>query len=151
MVIVAISHHILVICLLHSTLVAVLEFPWVIRVIHCDPLGQVRRNCCVLKEQVLGCPIKEAGAVIIGTGRSDYPNQVNNLLAFPGIFRGALDAKAKKITEGMKMAAAKALAYLIKDDELTADYILPSAFDERVVKEVSEAVKKAAIEEGVIR
>lgn len=94
---------------------------------------------------------KEAGAVIVGTGRSDYPNQVNNLLAFPGIFRGALDANATKITEGMKMAAAKALAYLIKDEELNADYILPSAFDERVVKAVSEAVKKAAIEEGVIR
>ena len=94
---------------------------------------------------------KEAGAVIVGTGRSDYPNQVNNLLAFPGIFRGALDAKAKKITEGMKLAAAKALAYLIKDDELNADYILPSAFDERVVPAVSEAVKKVAIEEKVTR
>ena len=94
---------------------------------------------------------KEAGAVIVGTGRSDYPNQVNNLLAFPGIFRGALDAKAKKITEGMKMAAAKALANLITDEEINPDYILPSAFDERVVKAVSEAVKQVAIEEKVVR
>ncbi len=94
---------------------------------------------------------KKGGALIIGTGRSDYPNQVNNLLAFPGIFRGALDAKATKITEGMKMAAAKALAYLISDDELNAEYILPSAFDERVVSAVSKAVKDEAIKSGYIR
>lgn len=94
---------------------------------------------------------KKGGALIIGTGRSDYPNQVNNLLAFPGIFRGALDAKATKITEGMKMAAAKALAYLISDDELNAEYILPSAFDERVVPAVSKAVKDEAIKSGYIR
>ncbi len=94
---------------------------------------------------------KKGGAVIIGTGRSDYPNQVNNLLAFPGIFRGALDAKATKITEGMKMAAANALAYLIKDDELSADYILPTAFDERVVPAVSKAVAEEAIKSGFIR
>lgn len=94
---------------------------------------------------------KEGGAVIIGTGRSDYPNQVNNLLAFPGIFRGALDAKATKITESMKLAAAKALADLITDEELNAEYILPSAFDERVVPAVSKAVAEEAIKSGFIR
>lgn len=91
------------------------------------------------------------GALIVGTGRSDFPNQVNNLLAFPGIFRGALDANATKITEGMKMAAANALAYIIKDEELKNDYILPLAFDDRVVKAVSSAVKECAIQERVIR
>lgn len=94
---------------------------------------------------------KKGGAMIVGTGRSDYPNQVNNLLAFPGIFRGALDAKATKITEGMKMAAAYALAYLIKDEELNVDYILPSAFDERVVPAVSKAVADEAIKSGFVR
>jgi malate dehydrogenase (oxaloacetate-decarboxylating) len=91
------------------------------------------------------------GAVIVGTGRSDYPNQINNLLAFPGIFRGALDAKATKITEGMKMAAAKALANLIDDKDLKPDYIIPSAFDERVVPAVAKAVAEEAIKAGVIR
>ncbi len=93
----------------------------------------------------------DAGAMIVGTGRSDYPNQVNNLLAFPGIFRGALDAKATRITENMKLEAAKALANLIPDNELSADYILPTAFDERVVKAVSNAVKNEAITSGFIR
>ena len=92
---------------------------------------------------------KEANAYIIGTGRSDYPNQINNLLAFPGIFRGTLDSKAKKITEEMKMAASYAIASLIKDDELNVDYIIPSCFDKRVVEAVSKAViieaKKANI------
>ena len=83
----------------------------------------------------------EAGAFIIGTGRSDYPNQINNVLAFPGLFRGALDARAKAITEEMKMEAAKAIASIIKDDELRPDYIIPSPFDKRVVEVVSEAVK----------
>ena len=91
------------------------------------------------------------GAVIVGTGRSDYPNQINNLLAFPGIFRGALDAKATKITEGMKMAAAKALANLIDDKDLKPDYIIPSAFDERVVPAVAKAVAEEAVKAGVIR
>lgn len=94
---------------------------------------------------------KEGGAVICGTGRSDYPNQVNNLLAFPGIFRGALDAKATKITEGMKMAASIALANLISDKDLDYDYILPDAFDKRVVDAISKAVKEEAIKSGFIR
>lgn len=92
---------------------------------------------------------KEAGAYIVGSGRSDYPNQINNVLAFPGIFRGALDVRATKINEEMKLAAAKAIAYIIKDDELKPDYIVPSAFDKRVVKEVSKAVAKAAIDTNV--
>ena len=94
---------------------------------------------------------KEGGAIVAGTGRSDYPNQVNNLLAFPGIFRGALDAHATKITEGMKLAAAYALANIITDEELSNEYILPDAFDKRVVPAVKEAVAKQAIKEGVIR
>jgi malate dehydrogenase (oxaloacetate-decarboxylating) len=86
---------------------------------------------------------KEAGAKVVATGRSDYPNQINNVLAFPGLFRGVLDARAVQITEKMKLAAALALANLISPDELTAEYIIPQPFDERVVLAVSEAVKKA--------
>lgn len=82
------------------------------------------------------------GAYIVGTGRSDYPNQINNVLAFPGIFRGALDSRAKKITDSMKLSAAKAIAYILKDNELTRDYIIPSPFDERVSKAVSAEVIK---------
>lgn len=84
----------------------------------------------------------EAGAKIVGTGRSDYPNQVNNVLAFPGLFRGALDAGAKKITEEMKMAAAEGIAGIIAEEELRADYIIPDAFDKRVAPAVAEAVKR---------
>ena len=94
---------------------------------------------------------KAAGAYIIGTGRSDYPNQVNNILAFPGLFRGALDARATRITEGAKMAASAGLASLVSDEELSTDYILPSAFDQRVVPTVAEAVRKKLIEEGFVR
>lgn len=94
---------------------------------------------------------KEAGAWIIGTGRSDYPNQVNNLLAFPGIFRGALDAKATKITEGMKIAASKAIASLIDEKDLREDHIIVSAFDERVVPSVAKAVIEEAKKSGVVR
>ena len=86
---------------------------------------------------------KAAGARIVGTGRSDFPNQINNVLAFPGIFRGALDVRAKAITEEMKIAASYALANLISDDELNEDYILPKAFDERVCKTVAKAVAEA--------
>jgi len=93
----------------------------------------------------------EAGAKIVGTGRSDYPNQVNNVLAFPGLFRGALDAGAKKITEEMKMAAAKGIAAILKEEELRADYIIPDAFDERVAKVVAESVMKIAKEQGICR
>ena len=94
---------------------------------------------------------KEGGARVVSTGRSDFPNQINNVLAFPGIFRGALDARASDINDEMKIAAAKALAELISDDELSEEYIIPAAFDSRVKDAVSEAVKKAAYETGVAR
>ena len=92
---------------------------------------------------------KEAGAYIVGSGRSDFPNQINNVLAFPGLFKGALAVRARKINEEMKLAAAKALAYIISDDELSPDYIVPGAFDKRVAKAVAKAVALAAIETGV--
>ena len=92
-----------------------------------------------------------AGAAVVGTGRSDFQNQINNVLAFPGIFRGALDARASAITENMKLAAIGAIASLVSDDELSAEYIIPKAFDERVGKTVAKAVYDAAIAEGVAR
>lgn len=93
----------------------------------------------------------KAGAAVVGTGRSDFPNQINNVLAFPGIFRGALDCRASEINEEMKIAAARAIASLVSDEELNAEYILPKAFDERVGKTVAAAVEKAARETGVAR
>lgn len=92
---------------------------------------------------------KAAGAYVVGTGRSDFPNQVNNVLVFPGIFKGALSVRARAISDGMKIAAAKAIAELITDDELSPDYVLPSTLDERVVKAVSAAVAQKAIEENL--
>ena len=94
---------------------------------------------------------KAAGAAVVGTGRSDFPNQINNVLAFPGIFRGAFDVRASDINEEMKMAAAKALAELISEDELSADYIIPKAFDKRVGPAVAKAVAEAARKSGVAR
>ena len=90
-----------------------------------------------------------AGAAVVGTGRSDYPNQINNLLAFPGIFRGALDVRASDITENMKLAAAYALSELVSASELSPDYVLPSPFDERVCPAVAKAVAEAAVRDGV--
>ncbi len=94
---------------------------------------------------------KAGGAKVVSTGRSDYPNQINNVLAFPGIFRGAFDVRARDINEEMKMAAAEALAGLISDDELSADYIIPAAFDPRVGPAVAKAVAEAARRSGVAR
>ena len=94
---------------------------------------------------------KAGGAAVVSTGRSDFPNQVNNVLAFPGIFRGALDVRATRINEEMKIAAAKAIASCVSDDELNADYILPHAFDPRVKDAVASAVAQAARESGVAR
>ena len=94
---------------------------------------------------------KAGGAKVISTGRSDFPNQINNVLAFPGIFRGALDARASDINDAMKIAAAKALAGLISDEELNADYIIPAAFDPRVRDAVASAVEQAARASGVAR
>lgn len=94
---------------------------------------------------------KEAGVKIIGTGRSDFPNQVNNVLAFPGIFRGALDVRASDINEEMKISAAYAIANSVDKNDLNFDFILPKAFDLNVQKAVAEAVRKAAIKSGIAR
>ncbi|MCR4727985.1 MAG: NAD-dependent malic enzyme [Lachnospiraceae bacterium] len=94
---------------------------------------------------------KAGGAAVVGTGRSDYPNQINNVLAFPGIFRGALDVRARDINDEMKVAAAYAIAGLVSAEELNPEYIIPYAFDERVGKTVAAAVKEAAIRTGVNR
>ncbi len=94
---------------------------------------------------------KEAGAAVVGTGRSDFPNQINNVLAFPGVFRGAFDVRASEINEAMKLAAARALAGLVGPDELSPDYIIPAAFDQRVCPAVARAVAEAARETGTAR
>lgn len=94
---------------------------------------------------------KNAGARIVGTGRSDFPNQINNVLAFPGIFRGALDCRAKEINEEMKVAASQAIASLVSDEDLSEEYILPFAFDKRIGQTVAEAVKEAARKSGAAR
>ena len=94
---------------------------------------------------------KAAGAAVIGTGRSDFPNQINNVLAFPGIFRGALDVRAKDINDEMKIAAAYAIASLVSEDELSPEYIIPNPFDKRVAPSVAAAVAKAAKDTGVAR
>lgn len=94
---------------------------------------------------------KAAGAAVVGTGRSDFPNQINNVLAFPGIFRGALDVRASDINDEMKVAAAYAIASFVSDDKLTADYIIPSALDKNVAAAVAKAVSAAAIKTGVAR
>lgn len=101
--------------------------------------------------EILPDKAKAAGAAVVGTGRSDYPNQINNVLAFPGIFRGALDCRASEINEEMKVAAARAIASLVSDDELSAEYILPKAFDDRIGKTVAKAVYDAAVKSGVAR
>lgn len=93
----------------------------------------------------------KAGAAVVGTGRSDFPNQINNVLAFPGIFRGTLDCRASVINNEMKIAAAKAIASLVSDEELKPEYIIPAPFDERVASTVAKAVKEAAIATGVNR
>ena len=94
---------------------------------------------------------KAGGAAVVSTGRSDFPNQINNVLAFPGVFRGTFDVRASDINEEMKMTAAQALAGLISDEELTADYIIPKAFDKRVGPAVAKAVADAARKSGVAR
>jgi malate dehydrogenase (oxaloacetate-decarboxylating) len=93
----------------------------------------------------------DAGAKVIGTGRSDYPNQINNVLAFPGIFRGALDVRATEINEEMKLAAVHAISHLISEDELRPDYIIPAPFDPRVASSVAREVGRAAMKTNVAR
>lgn len=94
---------------------------------------------------------KEAGAAVVGTGRSDFPNQINNVLAFPGIFRGALDCRAKEINEEMKIAASYAIANLVSDEDLSSEYILPNALDKRIGKAVAQAVTEAAKKSGAAK
>ena len=94
---------------------------------------------------------KTAGARVAGTGRSDSPNQVNNVIVFPGVFRGAIDVRAKEINESMKIAAVYAISDLIEDKDLREDYVIPAAFDPRVAPAVAAAVAKAAMETGVAR
>lgn len=94
---------------------------------------------------------KEAGAAVVGTGRSDFPNQINNVSAFPGIFKGALSVRASRITEEMKMASARAIASVVADEELAPDHIVPDLFDQRVVEAVSEAVAAEAVKAGISR
>jgi malate dehydrogenase (oxaloacetate-decarboxylating) len=94
---------------------------------------------------------KSAGAAVVGTGRSDFANQINNVLAFPGIFRGALDVRARDINDAMKIAAARAIAGMVSDNELNPEYILPSALDRNVGRTVAEAVSRAARDSGVAR
>jgi malate dehydrogenase (oxaloacetate-decarboxylating) len=101
--------------------------------------------------EIMPAAAKEAGARVVGTGRSDFPNQVNNVLAFPGIFRGALDVRATHINEKMKVAAVEAIAGLIDENELNEDYVIPAPFDARVAPAVAAAVAKAAMETGVAR
>ena len=107
--------------------------------------------CANPTPEIIPDKAKKAGAAVVSTGRSDYPNQINNVLAFPGIFRGALDARASEINDEMKIAAAHAIAGLVSDEELCCDNILPQAFDPRVGKVVAEAVKSAAVKSGAAR
>lgn len=119
-----------------------------IKTMHRDPIVLAIANPT---PEIMPDEAKEAGARIVGTGRSDFPNQINNVVAFPGIFRGALDVRASQITENMKIAAAYAIASLVDDDKLTEDYILPYAFDERIKDTVASAVANAARKDGVAR
>lgn len=101
--------------------------------------------------EIMPAEAKDAGALVVGTGRSDFPNQVNNVLAFPGIFRGALDVRATHINEKMKVAAVEAIASLVAEDELSSDYVIPAPFDPRVAPAVAAAVARAGMETGVAR
>lgn len=119
-----------------------------IKTMHKDPIVLAMANPT---PEIMPDEAKAAGAKIVGTGRSDFPNQINNVVAFPGIFRGALDVIASAITENMKIAAAYAIASLVDDDKLNEDYILPYAFDERIKDTVANAVAEAARKDGVAR
>ena len=119
-----------------------------IKTMNADPIVLAMANPT---PEIMPDEAKAAGAKIVGTGRSDFPNQINNVVAFPGIFRGALDVRASQITEGMKIAAAYAIASLVEEKELNPDYILPYAFDERIKDTVASAVAEAAKKDGVAR
>ena len=119
-----------------------------IKTMHKDPIVLAMANPT---PEIMPDEAKAAGAKIVGTGRSDFPNQINNVVAFPGIFRGTLDVRASAITENMKIAAAYAIASLVDDGKLSEDYILPYAFDERIKDTVANAVADAARKDGVAR
>ena len=119
-----------------------------IKTMHKDPVVLAMANPT---PEIMPDEAKSAGARIVGTGRSDFPNQINNVVAFPGIFRGALDVRASAITENMKIAAAYAIASLVDDDKLNEDYILPYAFDPRIKDTVASAVADSARKDGVAR
>ncbi|MBQ8827597.1 MAG: NADP-dependent malic enzyme [Clostridia bacterium] len=121
-----------------------------------ESISKMNKNAIVFAmanpvPEIMPDDAKMGGAAVVGTGRSDYPNQINNVLVFPGIFRGALDVMAGDINDEMKIAAAKAIASLITDEELNADYVIPSPFDKRVASVVAEAVAQAAKDTGVAR
>ncbi len=122
--------------------------PEMIKTMNDDPIVLAMANPT---PEIMPDEAKAAGAKIVGTGRSDFPNQINNVVAFPGIFRGALDVRASQITENMKIAAAYAIASLVEDEKLDCDYILPYAFDPRIKDTVAKAVSEAAIKDGVAR
>ena len=122
--------------------------PEMIKTMAADPIVFAMANPT---PEIMPDAAKAAGARVVGTGRSDFPNQINNVLAFPGLFRGALDARASCINEEMKVATSYALASLVREDELNEEYILPNALDKRIAKVVAEAVIKAAHETGVAR
>lgn len=122
--------------------------PDMVKTMHKDPIVLAMANPT---PEIMPDLAREAGAAIVGTGRSDFPNQINNVVAFPGIFRGALDVRASAVTENMKIAAAYAIASLVSDDELTPDYIMPHAFDPRIRDTVAKAVADAAVRDGVAR
>ncbi len=121
-----------------------------------DMVKSMAKDCVIFamanpQPEILPQLAKQAGAKVVGTGRSDYPNQINNVLAFPGVFRGAFDANATKITQEMKLSAAQAIASLVGDDELDENYVIPSPFDKRVAKAVAQAVKTMAEKQGAVR
>lgn len=122
--------------------------PEMIKTMNPDPIVLAMANPT---PEIMPDEAKKAGARIVGTGRSDFPNQINNVVAFPGIFRGALDVRAGEITENMKIAAAYAIASLVDDDKLSEDYIMPYAFDPRIKDTVAKAVADAARKDGVAR
>ena len=121
-----------------------------------EMVASMNKGACVFAmanpvPEIMPDEAKAGSAAVIGTGRSDFPNQINNVLAFPGIFRGALDVRASDINEEMKMAAVYAIAGLVTDSELNAEYILPKAFDNRIAPTVAKAVAEAARKSGVAR
>ena len=113
--------------------------------------NESRTKTVWLSPEILPDEAKAGGAAVIGTGRSDFPNQVNNVLAFPGIFRGLLDVRASRVTDSMKEAAARAIAAVIPEEELSAEYVLPDAFHPQVAAAVAKAVADEAVRLGLAR